>query len=476
MGQVVFHVDVNSAFLSWEAVYRLKHLGGTRDLREGICAVGGDSSKRRGIILAKSIKAKQFGVRTGESIMEARKKCPQLELVPAHYNLYKESSQAFMDMLREYSPNVEPYSIDEAFMDMTGMEKLFGPPEEAANRIRERIASELGFTVNIGVSSNKLLAKMASDFKKPNLVHTLFQDEIAEKMWPLPVRELFFVGRATEQKLSAMGIHTIGELANTELSIVTSHLKKHGEVIWNFANGEAPDLVEPEAPDNKGYGNSTTISFDVTDAQIAKMVLLSLAETVGTRLRSHGVKAEVVSVSIKNNLLQSQGHQMVLEAPTNITAELYQAACRLFEELWDGAPIRHLGIQTTRIKEESARQMSIFDTTDYEKLEKLDRAVDAIRGKFGTDAVKRASFLPPDIYDKEEKDNGKVSAQGTKTALVPEERNLEDGSGKEQDKTNKTNKTAGKAETRNRAGRIDHMSGGISREKLTVDYSRIKID
>ena len=253
-------------------------------------------------------------------------------------------------------------------------------------------------------------------------------------------------------------------------------MKKHGEVIWNFANGVAPDLVEPEAPDNKGYGNSTTISFDVTDAQIAKMVLLSLAETVGTRLRSHGVKAEVVSVSIKNNLLQSQGHQMVLAAPTNITAEIYQAACRLFEELWDGAPIRHLGIQTTRIKEEGARQMSIFDTTDYEKLEKLDRAVDAIRGKFGTDAVKRASFLPPDINDKDEKGDEKERAQRAKTAPVPVERNPGEEPAREPDKTNKTNKTAGKAETRKRAGRIDHMSGGISREKLTVDYSRIRID
>lgn len=360
-------------------------------------------------------------------------------------------------------------------MDMTGMEKLFGPPKEAADRIRERIETELGFTVNIGVSSNKLLAKMASDFKKPNLVHTLFQDEIAEKMWPLPVRELFFVGRATEQKLSAMGIHTIGELANTELSIVTSHLKKHGEVIWNFANGEAPDLVEPEAPDNKGYGNSTTISFDVTDAQIAKMVLLSLAETVGKRLRSHGVKAEVVSVSIKNNLLQSQGHQTVLAAPTNITAEIYQAACRLFEELWDGSPIRHLGIQTTRIKEESARQMSIFDTTDYEKLEKLDRAVDAIRGKFGTDAVRRASFLPPDADGNGQKGKAKEKewAHAAKTESAPEEGSPKEEPAKEPDKTNKT---AGKAETRKRVGRIDHMSGGISREKLTVDYSRIKID
>lgn len=472
MGQVVFHVDVNSAFLSWEAVYRLRHLGGTRDLREGLCAVGGDSSKRHGIILAKSMKAKQFGVRTGESILEAKKKCPNLELVPAHYNLYKESSQAFMEILREYSPNVEPYSIDEAFMDMTGMEKLFGPPREAADRVRRRIHEELGFTVNIGVSVNKLLAKMASDFKKPNLVHTLFPEEIAEKMWPLPVRELFFVGRATEAKLVDMGIRTIGDLANMNPDILRSHLKKHGEVIWNFANGRAPDLIESEAPDNKGYGNSTTISFDVTDAPMAKMVLLSLAETVGTRLRSHGVKAEVVSISIKNYHLQSQGHQMLLGAPTNITAEIYQAACRLFDELWDGTPIRLLGIQTTRIKEESVRQMSIFDTTDYEKLERLDKAVDTIRGKFGADAVKRASFLSAEKDGEKECTNSGGSkflgnTDAAENANVQKEFR-KDIAGE--------NKMSGEDENKEVSKIIDHMSGGISRDKLSVDYSRIRID
>lgn len=395
MEQIIFHVDVNSAFLSWEAVYRLTKLGETRDLREEVCAVGGDSSKRHGIILAKSIGAKAYGVRTGESILEARRKCPQLELVPARYGWYRTCSDAFMSILREYSPQVEQYSIDEAFMDMTGTERLFGPPVEAADRIRERIHQELGFTVNIGISINKLLAKMASDFKKPNLVHTLFPPEIETKMWPLSVRELFFVGKATEQRLQDMGIRTIGDLARMDRSIVVGHLKKHGEVIWNFANGRAEGMMEAEAPDNKGYGNSTTISFDVTDAETARLILLSLAETVGSRLRKHGVRAEVVAISIKDTNLKTQGHQMLMEAPTSITAEIYQAACRLFDELWDGSPIRLLGIHTSRIKEEGNRQMNIFDQTDYEKLEKLDKAVDKIRGKFGLDSIKRASFLEP---------------------------------------------------------------------------------
>lgn len=391
--QLVFHVDVNSAFLSWEAVYRLTKLGETTDLRQEICAVGGDSSKRHGIILAKSLKAKAYGIRTGESILEARKKCPDLMLVPARYGWYRTCSDAFIRILREYSPKVEQYSIDEAFMDMTGTERLFGPPVEAANQIRECIFKELGFTVNIGISTNKLLAKMASDFKKPNLVHTLFPTEIEEKMWPLSVRELFFVGRATEQRLQDMGIHTIGDLARMDRRIVAGHLKKHGEVIWNFANGKADSLIESEQPDNKGYGNSTTVAFDVTDAATAKLILLSLSETVGSRLRKHGVKAEVVSISIKNTELKTQGHQNVLPSPTDITAEIYQAACQLFDELWEGYPIRLLGVSTGKITECGNRQMNIFDHTDYEKLEKLDKAVDQIRGRFGMDSIKRASFL-----------------------------------------------------------------------------------
>ncbi len=393
MEPVIFHVDVNSAFLSWEAVYRLRELGETEDLRKLVCAVGGDSSKRRGIILAKSMGAKAFGVRTGESILEARKKCPQLLLVPARYGLYRRFSDAFMAILREYSPEVEPYSIDEAFVDMSGMERLYGPPVEAANTIRERIWQELGFTVNIGISTNRLLAKMASDFKKPNLVHTLFPDEIADKMWPLPVGELFFVGRATERRLADMGIRTIGELARMDRRLMVSHLGRHGEVIWDFANGKASALVESEQSDAKGYGNSTTVAFDVTDSETARLVLLSLCETVGARLRNHGVRAETVAVTLKNTELKSRVHQMALGAPTNITEELYQASCRLFNELWEGEALRLLGVSTGKIREEQSRQISIFDGTDYEKLERLDRAVDQIRGRFGVDSIKRAAFL-----------------------------------------------------------------------------------
>lgn len=419
--RVVFHIDVNSAFLSWEAVFRLKYLGAKTDLREIPSAIGGDMEMRHGIILAKSIPAKKYGVHTGESIMEAKRKYPSLYIAPPNYNLYEKCSAAFMAVLREYTPDVEQYSIDEAFMDMSGTEKLFGPPLEVANEIRERIYRELGFTVNIGISDVKLLAKMASDFKKPNLVHTLFLSEIKEKMWPLPVSELFFVGRATAKKLFSLGIKTIGQLANTDPAILQIHMKSLGSVIWAFANGVDMSPVQTHTPMNKGYGNSTNIAFDVRDADTAKKVLLALCETVGQRLRKDNVKIEVVAVGIKSYDLQYCSHQMTLLNATNITNEIYRYACRVFDELWDGVPIRHLGVHTSRAKEASQCmwQLDLFSGMEYQKWQEVDRTVDAIREKYGIDSVIRAAF---------------------------------------------------------KQGPIDHMSGGISREKRTVDYNRIKIE
>mgnify|MGYP002795854707 FL=1 len=417
---IIFHIDVNSAFLSWEAVYRLYHLGGKVDLREKVSAVGGDMAMRHGIILAKSIPAKKFHIKTGETILEAKQKCPELILVPPNYGLYEKCSQAFMDILRQYSPAVEQYSIDEAFVDMTGTDKLWGDPVTAAVRMKNQIRDMLGFTVNVGISENKLLAKMASDFRKPDRVHTLWKEEIPDKMWPLPVSDLFFVGRATAKKLFNLGIHTIGELAHADPHLLKVHLKKHGEVIWAFSRGMDVSVVQPEAPANKGYGNSTTIAFDVTDASTAKLVLLALAETVGTRLRAAKVRAEVIAVGIKTYDLSYVSHQMTLQNATNITIEIHRCACQLFDELWDGTPIRHLGIHTSRVKDGfNMRQLDMFDDTDYEKLERMDAAVDRIRRRYGIDSVKRAAFV---------------------------------------------------------GSPIDHMSGGISREKRTVDYKKIRVN
>lgn len=416
---IIFHIDVNSAFLSWEAVYRLAHKGGKQDLREIASAVGGDITLRHGIILAKSIPAKVYGIKTGESIPEAKRKCPNLVLVPPNYGLYEHCSAAFMEILREYSDVVEQYSIDEAFVDMSTSCHLFGTPEQTAVQIKDRIREELGFTVNIGISTNKLLAKMASDFQKPDRMHTLYPEEIKEKMWPLPVSDLFFVGRATTAKLLSMGIRTIGELAGADPAWLKRLLKKQGEVIWGFANGVDLSPVLAKPPANKGYGNSTTTPYDVTDVETADRVLLALSETVGNRLRTDRVQAGVVSVGIRYSDLSYVSHQKMLPDPTDLTIELYTAARGLFRELWNGNPIRHLGVHTGRVSGTgSGRQMNLFEEIDYEKLSRMDETLDGIRKRFGTDAVMRAAFLDQPI---------------------------------------------------------DHMSGGISREKRSVDYDRVMI-
>ena len=419
MERIIFHIDVNSAFLSWEAVYRLHHRGGTVDLREIPSAVGGDMEMRHGIILAKSIPAKKYKVTTGETILEAQRKCPNLVLVPPNYNLYEKCSKAFMTILREYSDIVEQYSIDEAFLDMSSSYHLFGTPEETAEQIKDRIRDELGFTVNVGISTNKLLAKMASDFKKPDLVHTLYPEEIPVKMWPLPVSDLFFVGRVTTKRLLTLGITTIGELAAADSVWLRKNLKKQGEIVWAFANGIDESLVMNEAPPNKGYGNSTTTPFDVRDYETAKKVLLGLSETVGNRLRADNVEIEVVTVGIRYSDLSYISHQKKLRVSTNLTIKIYEAACELFQELWNGDPIRHLGVHTGKVLDgDIFRQLDLFDETDYEKLEKADATIDKIRERFGIDSVKRAVFID---------------------------------------------------------SQIDHMSGGISREKRTVDYSKVTV-
>ena len=419
MRRVIFHVDVNSAFLSWEACYRLHHLGGKQDLRKLVSAVGGDQEKRHGIILAKSIPAKKYHIQTGETVVSAKEKCPELILVPPNYDLYNRSSKALIKLLSAYTDKIEQYSIDEAFLDMSG---CCDDPERTAYEIKHRIHTELGFTVNIGISENKLLAKMASDFTKPGRVHTLWKSEVKEKMWPLPVSELFYVGHTSLRKLSNLGIHTIGELATTDPVILQSHMKSHGLLIWQYANGIDESAVIDTPPPAKGYGNSLTTPRDVVNRNVAKQYLLSLSETISARLRADGVKISMVSISLRDWDLRFYGHQITLSVPTDLTVEIYAAACRCFDELWDEIPLRHLGIHTGRVSRDDFRQMQMFDKVDYEKTRKLECAVDFIRKKYGMDSIKRACFI-------------------------------------------------------NFPGRmeIDHMAGGISREKRTVDYSKEQI-
>lgn len=354
MKRVIFHVDVNSAFLSWEACYRIHHLGGKQDLRKMVSAVGGDQEKRHGIILAKSIPAKKFHIQTGETVVSAKEKCPDLTLVPPNYDLYNKSSKALIKLLSEYTDKIEQYSIDEAFLDMTG---CCDDSERTAHEIKDRVHAQLGFTVNIGVSENKLLAKMASDFMKPDRVHTLWKSEIQTKMWPLPVSELFYVGHASLNKLRKLGIHTIGELAATDPGILQAHMKSQGLLIWQYANGIDETAVIATPPPAKGYGNSLTTPQDITEPGIAKQYLLSLSETIAARLRADSVKIGVVSISLRDWDLRFYGHQITLSVPTDLTMEIYHAACQCLSELWDGTPLRHLGIHTSSVTTDQYRQM-----------------------------------------------------------------------------------------------------------------------
>ena len=394
--RVIFHVDANSAFLSWSAAYRVKVLGEEKDLRDVPSVVAGDKESRHSIILAKSTPAKKFGVQTGEPLFQALEKCPNLEIIQPDYELYVAASRSFVKMLRQFSPVVEQYSIDEAWVDMTGTERLWGSPRLAAELMRRRIYEELGFTVNVGISSNKLLAKMAGDFEKPNKVHTLFPEEMETKFFPLPVRDLFLVGAATERKLKMMGIYTIGDLARADGTLLRKRLGKHGETIWHFANGRNADAVTPEPAENKGYGNSTTTARDVVTTAEGYQVLLSLCETVAMRLRRDGKCGSCVSIHLRTNEFKHFSHQRVLHGATNITTELYEAACGLFDEAWDRVtPLRQLGVQVTRLSGEPYQQYDLFSglsPEQFEKKLKLDETVDALRDKFGEDILRRGKF------------------------------------------------------------------------------------
>ena len=401
--KVIFHVDVNSAYLSWEACERLKQSPDSNDLRLLPSAIGGDEAKRHGVILAKSSPAKAYGVKTGETIYSALRKCPNLILVPPNHALYKAYSKQLMTLLKNYAPNVEPFSIDEAFCDMSHTSLIYGSPMDAAYQLKEKIVQELGFTVNIGISSNKVLAKMASDFKKPNQVHTLFPDEVQTKLWPLPVRRLFSVGRATEQKLKSLGIYTIEELANTDKKLLKSHFKKHGELLFGYANGLEHSFLDRNSISAKGYSNEITIPFDVEDEKTAKWILLSLSETVCQRMRAANTIGTTLSVTITYSDFTHATHQITLLSPTNTTTLFYEVICKLFDELWNGNPIRLLGCGAVKIKDNTSTQLNLFDTNRSEKLQKLDTAIDAIRQKFGNKSIMRASFIKqekPTLQDK----------------------------------------------------------------------------
>lgn len=388
MNRIFFHVDVNNAYLSWEAAHRLQH-GESLDLRTIPSIIGGDPKTRRGIVLAKSQPAKTFNIRTGESLREALQKCPTLYIATPNYRLYHACSQALRTIFDRYTPLVQPFSIDESFLDMSHVTD----PVAVAYAMKEQIWTELGFTVNIGISTNKLLAKIASDFRKPYRVHTLFPTEIPEKLWPLPIRELYMVGPASEKSLQAMGIRTVGDLAKAHPEELVHKLKSYGAMIHQFAHGiEASEISERTAHDAKGIGNSTTLPADISDAKTVRLYLLAIAESVASRLRAIDKMAWVVTVHAKDTKLKVRSHQRKLLSPIDNTTALYQTAVELFEQLWNGYPLRHLGIRVTDLVDNDKFAMDLFTMARIDKTRTLDATIDKLRERFGEQAIQRASF------------------------------------------------------------------------------------
>lgn len=397
MSTVFFHIDVNSAFLSWTALKLLQE-GETTDIRTIPAIVGGDSNTRHGIVLAKSIPAKKYGISTAEPIASAMRKCPNLRIVSPDHHLYRDYSHQLMAYLSSYCPIIEQVSIDECYMDFTPIAADYASPIEAATIIKDKVYELFGFTVNIGISDKKILAKMASDFKKPNLVHTLYSHEIRKKMWPLPISDLLMCGKSSQAVLHNLGIQTIGDLATADVNVIVSHLKSHGRLLWEYANGIDEAKVEHIPEPIKGVGNSITLPNDIDSKDAAFPIFLQLAESVASRLRKAKVYSSTITIELKYYNFQKVSHQQMLLSPTNACNTIYETAKLLFDELWDGTPIRLLGIRATKLSDEDTPvQLDLFqyqaDSHSEEKNRKLDKAIDDIRLKFGKDAIVPASLL-----------------------------------------------------------------------------------
>lgn len=388
----IMHIDANSAYLSWTAV-RLLEQGYPTDIRDIPSCIAGDPKNRHGIILAKSIPAKKFRIQTGESLMEALRKCPELLILPPDYDLFLLCSNAMYAILREYSPLVCRYSVDECFLDYRAVPGDSRPPTEVAAEMKDRIHRELGFTVNVGVSSNMLLAKMAGELRKPDIVETLWPGEVPAKLWPLPVGDLFMVGRATGRKLGALGIRTVGDLARADSNHLRTLFKSHGQLIWEYANGidRAPLVPNADIP-RKSVGNSTTMAYDVSTPREARQVLLALCERVGMRLRRLGMRASLVSVHLCTHEFSGRGRQIQLSYDTDSTSELYRVGWELLSALWKGEPLRKMGISAGNFAPPDQSQLSLFGPAALEKDEQVNRAVDRIRERYGDEAIIRGVF------------------------------------------------------------------------------------
>ena len=395
MEKQILHVDVNNAFLSWTAVEMLKQ-GSELDIRQIPAIIGGDESKRSGIVLAKSMKAKECGVKTADTIYQARIKCPNLKIFPSNFPIYRKYSNQLYQLLLEYTDKIERFSIDECFLDMTNYlrnDTLLNKGYEINRRVRE----ELGFTVNVGVANNKLLAKMASDFTKPDRVHTLWKEEIPEKMWTLPVSELFMLGKKTVPKLYNMQIKTIGDLAKTDKTKLEKKFGKHGILMWEYANGIDSSEVKylPEKP--KCIGNSVTLPKNISDIDKLEEIVLTISEQVAYRLRKEKLFASTVNVQLRTKNFEDTSHQKKLPEATDTTKQIYMTAKELLHEMYHkGQEIRLVGVRVDNLTDKKDEQISLFNENKNEKQEKLDKVIDQLKNKYGYNAVTRATKMDVD--------------------------------------------------------------------------------
>ena len=393
MERQILHVDVNNAFLSWLAVYKLNN-GEKIDIREQVAVIGGDETKRSGIVLAKSQKAKQFGIVTGETLYSARSKCKNVQVYQGDFKIYREYSNKLFQLLLEYTDKIERFSIDECFLDMT----QYLRNDTLINRameINKRVKEELGFTVNVGVAHNKLLAKMASDFTKPDKVHTLFENEIPKKMWKLPISELFMLGRKTVPKLYNMNIKTIGDLAHVNQNLLVKKFGKHGKMMWEYANGIDNSEVQYIKEKPKSIGNSVTLPIDLIEKEKIEEILLTLTEQVAYRLRKQDLLANSVSIQLRTKNFEDFSHQTKLDCSTASTKEIMKKAKQLLTEKFkNGMAIRLVGLRVDNLVSKEELQISLFQNTEeHQKQEKLDKVIDKLNEKYGGNSITRAGKM-----------------------------------------------------------------------------------
>ena len=394
MDRCILHVDVNNAFLSWTAVDMLKN-GENIDIREIPAVIGGDEERRSGIVLAKSNIAKKFGIVTGEPIYFAKKKCSSIEVFPCNFKVFNYYSNELYKILLTYTDQIERFSIDECFLDMTKY-LLNKSPLDIAKEINKRVKEELGFTVNIGIAPNKLLAKMASDFEKPDKIHTLYKEEIESKMWPLPVKELFMLGNKTVPKLYNLGIKTIGDIAKTDLNFLMKKFGKHGKMMWEYANGidDSEVVIKQELP--KSIGNSVTLPHDLNNVEDIYEVIVALADQVTFRLRKYDLVAGSVNVQLRTKDFEDFSHQKKLSFSTSSTKEILTISKDILYEMYNNKYIRLVGLSVSNLESKEESQLSLFETDI--KQDKIDKTLDEIKNKYGYSSISRARKLKVEDY------------------------------------------------------------------------------